>query len=124
MHDIPHSAANIKSPQPKGVFALQVVEDVLSLDKIARKMKRRRFEDGALRLDTVKLAFSLDSDGNPDVCRIYGAPPPPPLSYINGRLAFRTRLIIVCVHCCPRFHINGTARTGSSSLDLSAEGKI
>ncbi len=51
---------------------MQGVEDVLALDKIARNMKRRRFEDGALRLDTVKLAFSLDGDGNPDVCRIYG----------------------------------------------------
>lgn len=60
------------------MFVPQVVEDVLSLDKIARNMKRRRFEDGALRLDTVKLAFSLDDDGNPKVCHIYGTQNVPP----------------------------------------------
>jgi hypothetical protein len=53
-------------------LAWQVVGDVLALNAMALNMKRRRFEDGALRLDTVKLAFSLDDDGNPAVCHIHG----------------------------------------------------
>jgi hypothetical protein len=28
-------------------------------------MRRRRFDEGALRLDNVRLTFSLDKDGNP-----------------------------------------------------------
>lgn len=52
---------------------LQVIGDVLALDRIARNLHRRRFENGALRLDKVKLGFSLDEDGNPDACRIQGA---------------------------------------------------
>lgn len=45
---------------------------MLALNKIARNLHRRRFEDGALRLDKVKLGFGLDDEGNPDTCRIQG----------------------------------------------------
>ncbi|BDA45360.1 DIS3-like exonuclease 2 [Coccomyxa sp. Obi] len=44
---------------------LQVVEDVLTLHKIAAARRKARFENGALRLDNVKLNFELDAEGNP-----------------------------------------------------------
>lgn len=50
----------------------QAIGDILALNKIARNLHRRRFEDGALRLDKVKLGFSLDDEGNPDACCIQG----------------------------------------------------
>ena len=51
---------------------VQAVEDILALNKIARNLHRRRFEDGALRLDKVKLGFGLDEEGNPGSCHIQG----------------------------------------------------
>ena len=49
-----------------------MIGDVLDLNRIARNLHRRRFEDGALRLDKVKLGFSLGQDGSPDACHIQG----------------------------------------------------
>ena len=49
----------------------QVVADSLTLSRIARNLRRRRFEGGALRLDNVKLYFKLDADGNPEGYGIY-----------------------------------------------------
>lgn len=45
--------------------AAQVVGDVLALHRIAAARRRERFENGALRLDNVKLNFTLDANGNP-----------------------------------------------------------
>lgn len=50
----------------------QVVGDVLALNRIARNLHRRRFENGALRLDNVKLVFRLDAEGNPASCEAHG----------------------------------------------------
>jgi exoribonuclease R len=44
---------------------VQVVEDVLCLAKVARNLRKDRFDSGALRLDNIKLGFTLDADGNP-----------------------------------------------------------
>ena len=49
-----------------------MIDDVLALDKIARNLHRRRFENGALRLDKAKLGFRLDDDGNPATCSLQG----------------------------------------------------
>lgn len=49
----------------------QVIGDVLNLAGIARHLRRRRFEGGALRLDNTKLTFALDSNGNPVSCAPY-----------------------------------------------------
>ncbi|XP_046571532.1 LOW QUALITY PROTEIN: DIS3-like exonuclease 2 [Haliotis rubra] len=53
-----------------------VVEDirkrVLQLDKIAKCLRKKRFDSGALRLDQVKLTFSLDKDsGMPNGYSVY-----------------------------------------------------
>ena len=38
---------------------------------MARQMRARRFNEGALRIDNVKLSFALDADGRPDDCKVY-----------------------------------------------------
>lgn len=52
-----------------------MAEDVLTLHKMAAAMRRRRFENGALRLDNVKLNFTLDADGNPCDAHPHGESP-------------------------------------------------
>ena len=66
-----HPGSGCRAAPPKSC-CLQVIGDVLALNIIARNLHRRRFEDGALRLDKVKLGFGLDEEGNPDTYRIQG----------------------------------------------------
>ncbi|XP_060623306.2 DIS3-like exonuclease 2 isoform X2 [Anolis sagrei] len=50
----------------------EVRQAVLNLHQIAKKLRSQRFEDGALRLDQLKLAFTLDKEsGMPQGCYIY-----------------------------------------------------
>ncbi|KAI4891274.1 hypothetical protein NFI96_016473 [Prochilodus magdalenae] len=50
----------------------RVHQAVLHLHSIAKHLRAQRFEGGALRLDQMKLAFSLDTDsGMPQGCYIY-----------------------------------------------------
>lgn len=42
-----------------------VEETIHLLDGLARKMKARRYADGALKIDNVKLSFKLDEEGMP-----------------------------------------------------------
>jgi hypothetical protein len=51
----------------------QVRGDVLALHGLAQAMRARRFTNGALRLDNVKLDFRLDADGNPVEAHPHGA---------------------------------------------------
>uniref|UniRef100_F7AM49 DIS3 like 3'-5' exoribonuclease 2 n=1 Tax=Monodelphis domestica TaxID=13616 RepID=F7AM49_MONDO len=50
----------------------QIHQAILNLHGIATHLRRQRFVDGALRLDQLKLAFTLDQDsGMPQGCHIY-----------------------------------------------------
>ncbi|XP_040284369.1 DIS3-like exonuclease 2 isoform X1 [Bufo bufo] len=50
----------------------EIQQAVLSLHLIAQNLRRQRFEDGALRLDQLKLSFTLDKEsGMPQGCYIY-----------------------------------------------------
>nr|XP_034377486.1 DIS3-like exonuclease 2 isoform X2 [Arvicanthis niloticus] len=50
----------------------EVHQAVLNLHSIAKQLRRQRFVDGALRLDQLKLAFTLDHEtGLPQGCHIY-----------------------------------------------------
>ncbi|KAF7464498.1 Hypothetical predicted protein [Marmota monax] len=50
----------------------EVHQAVLNLHRIAKQLRQQRFVDGALRLDQLKLAFTLDSEtGLPQGCHIY-----------------------------------------------------
>jgi hypothetical protein len=50
--------------------APQVEADSLALHAIARRLRARRFGNGALRLDNTRLYFTLDAEGQP----VAGAP--------------------------------------------------
>ncbi|XP_072493528.1 DIS3-like exonuclease 2 isoform X2 [Notamacropus eugenii] len=50
----------------------QIHQAILNLHRIAKQLRQQRFVDGALRLDQLKLAFTLDQDtGMPQGCHIY-----------------------------------------------------
>ncbi|KAG8445036.1 hypothetical protein GDO86_009975 [Hymenochirus boettgeri] len=50
----------------------EIHEAVLNLHCIAQNLRKQRFDDGALRLDQLKLAFTLDKEsGMPQGCYIY-----------------------------------------------------
>lgn len=50
----------------------EIHQAVLSLHHIAKQLRRQRFEDGALRLDQLKLSFTLDKEsGMPQGCYVY-----------------------------------------------------
>lgn len=50
----------------------EVHQAVLNLHQIAKQLRQQRFADGALRLDQLKLAFTLDHEtGLPQGCHIY-----------------------------------------------------
>ena len=48
-----------------------VMEDSLVLWKVAKRLRKSRFDSGALRLDNIRLCFKLDKDGNPTSCSHY-----------------------------------------------------
>ena len=73
----PHSAA-VCAPAadlPDGALWLrglwQVADDILRLHGIAQKLRGRRYAEGSLRLDNVKLGFELDAEGSPVSCSAY-----------------------------------------------------
>ncbi|XP_023578022.1 DIS3-like exonuclease 2 isoform X1 [Octodon degus] len=50
----------------------EVHQAILNLHRIAKRLRQQRFADGALRLDQLKLAFTLDHEtGLPQGCHIY-----------------------------------------------------
>lgn len=59
-------------PELQGLFGWQdIVVGVYNLHKIARQSREKKFEEGALRLDSSKLVFILDKDGLPFVSMLY-----------------------------------------------------
>ncbi|KAJ9117499.1 hypothetical protein QFC22_004349 [Naganishia vaughanmartiniae] len=49
----------------------EVEKDILLLHTLAKKLRARRFENGALKIDNVKLSFNLDDEGRPIDCGAY-----------------------------------------------------
>ena len=49
----------------------KVEQDILKLEALAKKLRNKRFKDGALSINSVKLSFSLDNDGRPKSCWVY-----------------------------------------------------
>ncbi|TPX40120.1 hypothetical protein SeLEV6574_g06777 [Synchytrium endobioticum] len=45
--------------------------DILTMFQLSIKMRTRRFENGALSINSIKLSFTLDPEGNPVNCRAY-----------------------------------------------------
>ncbi|KAJ9098168.1 hypothetical protein QFC21_004497 [Naganishia friedmannii] len=49
----------------------EVEKDILLLNSLAKRLRARRFENGALKIDNVKLSFALDDEGRPIDCGAY-----------------------------------------------------
>jgi exoribonuclease R len=49
----------------------RIKQSILTLDRLAKRMRKRRFEQGSLSLDSPKLSFTLDIDQNPIGVRAY-----------------------------------------------------
>eukprot|EP00983_Pelagomonas_calceolata_P067499 1149497-Pelagomonas_calceolata.AAC.4 len=56
---------------PSMLLCSQIVQDCLTLNKIAQALRAARFASGAVRLDNVRVAFGLDTNGNPVSCGQY-----------------------------------------------------
>ncbi|KAI9343075.1 hypothetical protein DFJ73DRAFT_842129 [Zopfochytrium polystomum] len=49
----------------------EIRSDTMKLLHLSKKLRAKRFESGALTMNTAKLWFALDDDGNPTGCGIY-----------------------------------------------------
>lgn len=54
-----------------GISEVEIKETVLQLWDLAKTIRKRRYDNGALSLNNVKLWFSLDDEGNPMGCGPY-----------------------------------------------------
>lgn len=57
--------------RPQGFTCDEVCEDVLLLDALATRRRAKRFQSGALSLNSPKLSFKLDGLGNPVAFQTY-----------------------------------------------------
>lgn len=51
--------------RPKEFACEEVCKDILLMHSLAKERRAKRFESGALSLNTPKLTFKLDENGNP-----------------------------------------------------------
>jgi protein SSD1 len=58
---------NVQEPH----LVSDVESDILLLNTLAKKLRGKRFDNGALKIDNVKLNFSLDDEGRPIDCGSY-----------------------------------------------------
>ncbi|KAI7954609.1 hypothetical protein MJO28_005009 [Puccinia striiformis f. sp. tritici] len=63
------SAPEIKV-EKEGVLVDQVLESLRALGQLSRQMRARRFEEGCLRIDNIRLNIKLDEEGLPDDCSV------------------------------------------------------
>ena len=57
--------------RPTEFSCREVCEDVLLMHSLAKERRAKRFQSGALSLNTPKLSFKLDDNGNPAEFRTY-----------------------------------------------------
>lgn len=68
----PGRFSGFSSPrQPQRFTCDEVCADVLLLHVLAKERRAKRFDSGALSLNTPKLTFKLDDNGNPIEFRSY-----------------------------------------------------
>jgi len=62
-------APEIKVEQ-EGVTVEKICESLKALGQISRQLRARRFEEGCLRIDNIRLDIKLDEEGLPDDCSV------------------------------------------------------
>ncbi|PLW31542.1 hypothetical protein PCANC_17125 [Puccinia coronata f. sp. avenae] len=56
--------------EKEGVTAPQICKSLKALGQLSRQMRARRFEEGCLRIDNIRLDIKLDEEGLPDDCSV------------------------------------------------------
>lgn len=114
------------------------MKDSLTLHRIASRLRKRRFDSGALRLDNTRLYFKLDGEGNPQDYGVYEQREANQLveefmllaNMTTARMvaeAFPDRSLLRC-HPPPNTHkmaeLSGTAAELGFHLDTSGAGSL
>jgi hypothetical protein len=84
-----------------------VTQDSLALHAIARRMRARRFANGALRLDNTRLYFTLDAAGQPVAAAPY-------VQQVGRRLRVRVRVRVRAVGRRLRVRVRAVGRRAPS----------
>ncbi|WAQ84931.1 hypothetical protein PtA15_5A504 [Puccinia triticina] len=65
---------NSSTPEMKvekeGVAVNQIYDSLRALGQLSRQMRARRFEEGCLRIDNIRLDIKLDAEGLPEDCSV------------------------------------------------------
>lgn len=56
--------------EKQGTSVNQIYESLRALGELSRHMRARRFEDGCLRIDNIRLSIKLDEGGMPEDCSV------------------------------------------------------
>jgi len=55
-------------PEPKGGYKGEYAREIITLDRLAKKLRSRRFKNGAVKFDSEELHFDVDDKGKPTRC--------------------------------------------------------
>ncbi|MCI1247113.1 MAG: ribonuclease R [Prevotella sp.] len=55
-------------PAPKGGYKGQYADQLIMLDRLAKKLRSKRFKEGSVKFDTEELHFDIDETGKPIRC--------------------------------------------------------
>lgn len=55
-------------PTPAGGYKGEYAEQVITLDRLAKKLRERRFKNGSVKFDSEELHFDVDENGKPTRC--------------------------------------------------------
>ncbi|KAL0270944.1 UNVERIFIED_CONTAM: hypothetical protein PYX00_008210 [Menopon gallinae] len=72
VQDVLDEKQELNFPEIHGGHSVETIaETVRILNRIAVKLREKRFSDGALRIDQTKIVFSLDENGMPEKYMVY-----------------------------------------------------
>ncbi len=55
-------------PAPKGGYKGQYANELITLDRLAKELRKKRFKNGSVKFDTEELHFDIDEKGKPIRC--------------------------------------------------------
>ncbi len=55
-------------PAPKGGYKGELADELITLDRIAKKLREKRFKNGSVKFDREELHFDIDEKGHPTRC--------------------------------------------------------
>lgn len=55
-------------PAPAGGYKGEYAEEIITLDRLAKKLRAKRFKNGAVKFDSEEMRFEIDDEGKPVRC--------------------------------------------------------